>query len=146
MYLTINNVTDEKRINLSYSIWNFDSSKEVAVVSMLSNKVQYEMKEPLKLKLIEGEEKQVPKKSYTSRELNAFVERKMIISNLDKDSRIIKMEKLAKVTDMIFYLIELDNSDNLEDGRPSNVLLTYHVTADKYFKDFAHFKPKTTSI
>ena len=44
---------------------------------------------------------------------------------------------------MIFYLNELDNSDNLEDGRLSNVLLTYHVTADKYFKDFAHFQPVT---
>ena len=62
MCITINNVVGEKRINLSYSIWNFDSSKEVAVISMLSDNVQYEMKEPLKLKLIEGYEKQVQKK------------------------------------------------------------------------------------
>ena len=39
------------------------------------------------------------------------------------------------------YLNELDNSDNLEDGRPSNALLTYHVTDDD--KDFTHFKPHT---
>ena len=34
---------------------------------------------------------------------------------------------------MILDLNELDNTDNLEDGRPSNTLLTYHVTADKDF-------------
>ena len=101
------------------------------------------MKEPLTLKLIGGGEKQVLKKTYTNRELNAFVEGKIIISDLDKDSRVIKTKKLAKITDMIFYLNELDNSDNLEDGRSSNVLITYHVTADKYFRDFAHFEPTT---
>ena len=33
---------------------------------------------------------------------------------------------------------ELNTTDNLEDGRPSNALPTYHVTADK---GFTHFKP-----
>ena len=41
---------------------------------------------------------------------------------------------------MIINLNELDNSDNLKDGRPSNELLTYHVTDDK---DFMHFKPQS---
>ena len=41
--------------------------------------------------------------------------------------------------EMIFNLEELDNTDNLEDGRPSNVLLKYQVTADK---DFTSFEPK----
>ena len=39
---------------------------------------------------------------------------------------------------MIINLDELNNSDNLKDGRPSNELLTYHVTDDK---DFTHFEP-----
>ena len=52
------------------------------------------------------------------------------------DERVIKMNKLAGITEMIFNLDELDNADNLEDGRPSNVLLTYHVTADKDFTCF----------
>ena len=39
---------------------------------------------------------------------------------------------------MVLNLNELDNSDNLEDGRPSNELLTYHVIDDK---DFTRFKP-----
>ena len=33
--------------------------------------------------------------------------------------------------EMILNLNELDNSDNLKDGRPSNKLLTYYVTDDK---------------
>ena len=35
------------------------------------------------------------------------------------------MNKLAKVTNMIFKLDELDNTNNLEDGKPSNTLFTY---------------------
>ena len=42
---------------------------------------------------------------------------------------------------MALNLNELDNTNNLEDGRPSNALLTYHVTSDE---DFTHFKPHTT--
>ena len=41
---------------------------------------------------------------------------------------------------MIINLDELSNSDNLEDGHPSNSLLAYHVTDDK---DFTPFKPHT---
>ena len=39
---------------------------------------------------------------------------------------------------MIFNFNELDNTDNLEGERPSNALLTHHVTANE---DFMHFKP-----
>ena len=42
MYITINDVIGEKTIDLSYSIQNFDSSKEVAVIRMLSDNVQYQ--------------------------------------------------------------------------------------------------------
>ena len=33
---------------------------------------------------------------------------------------------------MTISLNELDNSDNLEDGRPSNTLFTYYVTGPEY--------------
>ena len=46
MYIEINNVIGGKRIDLSYLIWNLDSGREVAVIKMLSDNVQYEMKEP----------------------------------------------------------------------------------------------------
>ena len=51
-----------------------------------------------------------------------LVEGKLILTNLDNDPQIVKMNKFAKITDMIFNLNELDNSDNLEDGRPRNTL------------------------
>ena len=41
---------------------------------------------------------------------------------------------------MIFNLIELDNSGNLEDGRPSDALFTYYVSSSK---DFMHFELQT---
>ena len=67
MYITINDVIGKKMINLSYSIQNFDSSKEVAVVSMFSNNIQYEMTETFNLKLIDGSEKQILNGSYTKK-------------------------------------------------------------------------------
>ena len=38
----INDIKVKKRIDLSYSIQNFDSGKEIAVIRMLSNNVQYQ--------------------------------------------------------------------------------------------------------
>ena len=40
---------------------------------------------------------------------------------------------------MIFKLDELDNTNNLEDGKPSNTLLTYYMPGSE---DFMHFEPK----
>ena len=76
MYIMINDIIGEKTIDLSHPIWNFGSSKEITVISMLSENTQYEMTKPLKLKLVDGSEKEVLSKTYTSRELNAFVEGK----------------------------------------------------------------------
>ena len=41
---------------------------------------------------------------------------------------------------MIISLNKLDNSDNLEDGRPSNILFTYFVTSSERYMIF---KPQT---
>ena len=43
MNITINNIKGEKRIDLSYSIQNFDSDKEIAIIRMLSDNVKYEI-------------------------------------------------------------------------------------------------------
>ena len=43
MYTTINNIKGEKIVDLSYSIQNFDSNMEIAVIRMLSNNVKYEI-------------------------------------------------------------------------------------------------------
>ena len=86
MYITINDIIGSKTIDLSYSIRNFGFSKEIAVISMLSENTQYEMTKPLKLKLADGSEKEVLSKTYMSRELKTFVEGKHIVSELDGDS------------------------------------------------------------
>ena len=98
------------------------------------------MTEPYKLKLMGGSKQQVLNKTYTSRELSALVERKIMLTDLNNDSQIIKMNKLAKITDMIFNLNELNNRDNLKDGIPSNILFTYYVSSSE---DFTCFEPKT---
>ena len=140
MYITINDIIGEKMIDLSYPIQNFDSNKEVAVINMFSDNIQYEMTEPLNLKLIDGSKKQILNGSYTKREIDVIVGRKHIFEDLSNDFRIIKINKLSKVIDMIFNLNELNNSGNLKDGRPSDALFTYYVSSSK---DFTHFEPQT---
>ena len=54
MYMTINNIAGERRIDLSYLIRNFDSSKEVSVVGLFSDSIQYEFTEPWTLQLESG--------------------------------------------------------------------------------------------
>ena len=77
--------------------------------------------------MADGSEKEVLRKTYTSRELNAFVEGKHINMNLENNPQIIKTNKLAKVTSMSLNLDELNNSNNLEDGHLSNILFM-HLT------------------
>ena len=124
----INNIVGKKTIYLSYTICSFNPKKEIAVISMLSDNIQYGMTKPLGLKLIGGDEKQVLNKTYTSRELCALVEGETILTNLNNDPRIIRTNRLAEITNMIFNLDELDNTNNLEDGRPSNTLFTCYVS------------------
>ena len=78
MYITITDVMGKKRIDLAYLIWNLDSSKEVAIVSMFSDNVQYQIREPLKVQLITNKENQLPEGVFMDRELNASVGRKLI--------------------------------------------------------------------
>ena len=56
------------------------------------------------------------------------------------DDQVTKMNKLKGITEITLNLDELNNSDNLKDGRPSNELLTYHVTSNE---DFTRFEPQT---
>ena len=111
-------------VDLSFNIDIGLFCEEIAVISMISDSTQYEIKEPLDLKLMGNHEKRIPNGTYTMKELSTFVERKMILTNLDRDSQVIKIEKFTKITNMIFNLDELNNSDNLEDGKPSNTLFT----------------------
>ena len=62
------------------------------------------------------------------------------LNQFEADNQVTKMNKLIGITEMIINLDELNNSVNLKDGRPSNELLTCHVTDDK---DFTRFEPQT---
>ena len=77
MYIMINNVIGEKRIDLQfYPIRNFDSSKKVAIISILSNNVQYEIIKPCTIinSFSSGNEKLVLSRTYAGRELISILE------------------------------------------------------------------------
>ena len=143
MYVTINNIKGEKRIDLSYSIQNFDSDKEIAVIRMLSDNVKYKI---LKLRLVMDPildaKKTVPSGTYEGRQLLSIVEGMVGLNQFEADDQVTKTNKLKGITEMIINLDELNNSVNLKDGRPSNELLTYHMTDDK---DFTCFEPQNSS-
>ena len=123
MYITIIDIVGEKKIDLAYLI----RGKKVAIIIMFSNNVQYQIREPLKVLLIINEEKELLKGTFTGRELNASVEMNLRTSPLVAKGNIIKTDKLAHVTGMVLSLDELNQTDNLEDRRLSNILLTHVV-------------------
>ena len=82
----------------------------------------------------------IPIGTYAGRELLSIVEGMVELNQFEVDYQVIKKNKLKGITEMVINLDELNNSDNLKDGRPSNELLTYHVTDDK---DFTRFEPQT---
>ena len=69
-----------------------------------------------------------------------MLERIIELNQFVVDDQVTKTNKLKGITEITLNLDQLNNSDNLKDERPSNELLTYHVTDDK---DFTHFKPQT---
>ena len=108
---------------------------------MLSNNVQYQI---LKLRLvmdpISDAKKIIQRGTYASRELISMLEGIVELNQFEVDDQVTKTNKLKGITEITLNLDELNNSFNLKDGRPSNELLTYHMTDDK---DFTHFQPQT---
>ena len=107
---------------------------------MLSNNVQYEI---LKLRavidIISNTKKMIPSGTYAGRKLLSMLEGIIELNQFEVDDQVTKMNKLKGITEITLNLDD-NNSDNLKDGRPSNELLTYHVTDDK---DFTCFEPLT---
>ena len=138
MYITINDIKGEKRIDLSYSI---DSDKEITVIIMLSDNIQYNI---LKLRSvmdpISNRKKMILSGTYASRQLLSMLEGIIELDQFEVDDQVTKMNKLKGITEITLNLDELNNSDNLKDGRPSNSLLTCYMTSNE---DFMHFEPQT---
>ena len=124
MYITINDVKGEKTIDLSYPI---HSKKEIAVISMHSNNSQILLHRSINM----GKKIVLNKGVYMDKELNSLIGMELKSQMLDFRNDILRINKLEGITKMIISLNKLDNSDNLEDGRPSNILFTYHVTSSE---------------
>ena len=141
MYIKINDIKGEKRIDLSYPIHILYTIKEIAVIIMLSDNIQYNI---LKLRSvtnpISDTKKMIPSGTYAGRKLLSMLEGMVELNKFLVDDQVIKMNKLKGITEMIINLDKVDNTNNLEDGRPSNSLLTYHMTSNE---DFRSFKPPT---
>ena len=75
--------------------------------------------------------KDVAGRDFTVSELSTFIGRNLLFTPLNSSKNIIKTNKLAGITEMVISLNELNISDNLEDGKPSNVLLRHHMTSSE---------------
>ena len=138
MYITINDIIGEARIDLSYPI----KRREIAVVSMLSNNVQYWLQGHLKVQLKSGKEITLNKGVYMDKELNSLIGMELSMQMIDSREDVLRTNKLEKVTKMAISLNELNNSDNHEDGKPSNSLFTYYVTGPEYSTCFEPCTPQ----
>ena len=92
---------------------------------------------------ISDTKKTIPKGPYASRELLSMLEGIIECNQFEIDDQVTKKNKLKGITEITLNLDELDNSDNLKNGRPSNELFTYHVTSNE---DFIGFEPKPHNI
>ena len=131
----INDVIGEKTIDLSYPIY---PEKEITVVSMFSSNSQILLKKSMEVLLYTGKKIVLNKGVYMDKELDSLIWMELKSQMLDSRDDVLRTNKLKKITKVAISLNELDNSDNLEDGRPSDTLFTYHVTSPE---DFTHFEP-----
>ena len=66
------------------------------------------------------------------KELNSLIGTELKSQMLDSRNDILRTNKLEKVMKLTISLNKLDNSYNLDNGRPSNTLFTYYVTCPEY--------------
>ena len=133
MYIKINDVIGEKTIDLSYPIYQ---KKEIAVVSMLSNNSQILLQKSMEVLLYTGKKIVLNKGVYMDKELDSLIGTELKSQMLDSRDDILRTNKLEKITKVVISLNDLDTSDNLEDGKPSNTLFTYYVTSPEYYMHF----------
>ena len=69
MYITINDIIGEKRIDQSYPI----KGKEIAVVNMLSDNVQYWLQGSIEVLSITGKKIAQNKRVYMGKELDSLI-------------------------------------------------------------------------
>ena len=93
MYITINDIKGEKRIDLSHSI---RSNKEIAVITMFNDNIQYET---AKLRAImdpiSDTKRLIPSITYAGRELISMLEGIVELNQFVVDDQVIKKNKLG---------------------------------------------------
>ena len=150
MYITINDIIGEKMIDLSYPIHSTvgrgKARKEIAVVSMHISNSQILLHRSIEVLSVTGKKIVLNKEVYTDKELNSLIGMELKSQMLDSSSDILRINKLEKITKMILSLDELDNSDNLEDVRPSNILFTYYVTSSECYTLFESQTPRYMAL
>ena len=139
MYITINDFKGEKTIDLSNPI---HSKKEIAVVSMYSSNSQILLHRSIEVFSIMGKEIVLDTGVCMDNELNSLIGMELKSQMLDSRNDILRTNKLEGIMKMIFSLNELDNSNNLEDDRPSNILFTYFVTSSERYTLFKLQSPQ----
>ena len=150
MYITINDIKGEKTIDLSYPIYptagQGEAKKEIAVVSMHISNSKILLHRSIEFLLKTGKKIVLNKGVYVDKELNSLIGTELKSQMLDSGNDIQRTNKLVNGTKITISLNELDNSDNLENGRPSNVLFTYHVTSPEYFTRFEPQSPQCKKL
>ena len=116
--------------------------KKIAVVSMLSNNVQYWLQGSIEVLLKTVKKIVLNKGVYTDRELNSLIGLELKSQMLDFCNDVLRTNKLEKIMKMTISLNKLDNSDSLKDGLPSNALFTYYVASPEYSMRFEPVTPQ----
>ena len=116
----INDIKGEETIDLSYPV---HPKKEIAVVSIHISNSQILLHRSIEFFLKTGKKIVLNKRVYMDKELNPLIGMKLKSQILDSHNDIQRTNKLVNGTKITISLNELDNSDNLEDGRPSNILI-----------------------
>ena len=83
---------------------------------------------------------------YTDNELNSLIGMELKSQMLDSHNDIQRTNKLVNGKNITISLNKLNNSDNLEDGKPSNTLFTYFVTSPEYFTRLEPQSPQYKSL
>ena len=80
------------------------------------------------------------------KELNSLIGMELKSQMLDSRNDILRTNKLVNGTKISISLNELDNSDNLENGKPSNTLFTYFVTSSERYTLFEPQSPQYKNL
>ena len=91
MYITINDIIGETRIDLSYPI----KGKDIAVVSMFSNNFQYWLQGSIEVLLKTGKKIVLNKGVYTDKELNSLIGLELKY-RMDSREDVLRTNKLEK--------------------------------------------------